>query len=515
MLKRFSAARTVLFTLSLSLLPAFYVLCQTSPEAAKENSKSAAERPKNRDAHSRYYEPTEEELANPLLQGADRERALSRRASLRLVVMISGQLDDTPTIGAGIIFGRGQDKLFVVTANHLIRRASVVARGVKVKLWDSPGLALDAMPTPDFDAESDVAVLEVGLHRAKQIDPCSLFMFQLSDGGGLKRGDNVYGVGNPQGFGWGMSATPEVVAALEPDRILFQSTFLSPGHSGGALLNNWGDLVGIIQSDQPPYGVARRLGVILQKLRDWKYIVELYQPRKMEVYEHDVRFESVLEEAVAAGSLTLVRSLLAACPDVNATNFHGRTPILIASMYGQVEIVRFLVGLGADMHVTTNSTGEGGVNALELAAIHGHAEVVKALLQAGADPTRGEGTTPLHSAVAKGHVEVIKVLGTNPAWLEVNISGLGTPLHVAVREKQLQAVKTLLDLGASPNSRNEHGRTPLHFAVDSGVIEIVEILLKSGADPTVTDDDRRTPLALAHPDQRATMKELFKFRRAK
>jgi hypothetical protein len=430
--------------------------------------------------------------------------------------MISGQMGDTPTIGAGIVFGRGQDKLFVVTANHVIRRASVVARAVKVTFWDSPGLTFDAMPTGDFDPESDVAVLEVDLQQSKQIEPCSLFMFQFSDGRNLKREDTVYGVGNPQGFGWGVSATPEVVAAVEPDRILFQSTFLSPGHSGGGLMDNSGYLVGMIQSDQPPYGVARRLAVILQKLRDWEYIVELYQPREMEIYKWEsVRFDSVLEEAVAAGNLPMTRSLLAACPDVNATNFNGRTPLLIASMYGQVEMVRFLLGLGADMQATTNSTHAGTVNALELAAMHGHADVVRALLQAGADPTWGNGATPLHWAAMSGHVEVIKVLGTNPALLEANRSGLGTPLHVAARDKQLQAVKALLDLGASPNSRSEYGRTPLHEAVGQGSVDVVKMLLKAGANPTMTDVDKKTPLALAHADQRATLKELFKLYRVK
>lgn len=511
MLNRFPAAQTVLA--AFSLLSPFCVPCQTPAEQSKE-SKAQPENQMKR-ARSRYYARAEEEIADPMLQGAERDRVLSRRASLRLVVMIRGELEDTPTLGAGIIFGRGQNSLFVVTANHVVRRGSAVARDIKVQLRDNPGLALDARPTSHFDAAADVAVLEVSLQKSKQVDPCSLFMFQLSDGQELKRGDKVYGVGNPQGFAWGMSAAPEVVALLEPDRILFQSSFLSPGHSGGALLDDSGRMVGMIQSDQPPYGVAGRLTGILQKLRNWKYIVELYQRREMELYHH-VDFESVLEEAVAAGNLTLVRSLLAACPDVNAENFDGRTPLLIASMNGRLETLRFLLELGADTRATTNSTGQGSVNALELAALHGHAEVVKALLQAGADPKgRGDGPSALHWAVMGGNGEVIKVLGTNPALREAKTPGHGTPLHLAVRDKQLQAVKTLLDLGASVNSRDDQGRTPLHTAVSEGVMEAITMLLQAGADPAAKDKNGNTPLALASRNQVGAIQELLRSRGAK
>jgi Trypsin-like peptidase domain len=127
----------------------------------------------------------------------------------------------------------------------------------------------------------------------------------LNDGKDAAKGYEVQAVGNPQGIALGMSVTPEAIGNVERDRILFQSTFLSPGHSGGGLLSADGRIVGMIERDQQPYGVARRLSAILPELRGWRYIVELYQRMPM-IADDYYEFESVLEEAAAKGDLTVL-----------------------------------------------------------------------------------------------------------------------------------------------------------------------------------------------------------------
>src|SRR5579862_5116740 len=57
-------------------------------------------------------------------QDAREDAERNRPLTLKLVAMISGEMDGAPISGAGIVFGRGLDKVYVVTANHVVRRGT-------------------------------------------------------------------------------------------------------------------------------------------------------------------------------------------------------------------------------------------------------------------------------------------------------------------------------------------------------------------------------------------------------
>ncbi len=469
-------------------------LLSQAPARPVDPSRRERELQRHKMQVDQYRALTEEERANPNLDGDARASARRRRVSLRLVVMITGELNDAPVLGAGIVFGRGREKVYVVTANHVVRRGAAGARNLQVKFRDSPSLPLPAELLGQFDASADIAVLSVDTRGARGLDPCSWFFFQLAEAQGLKRGDPVYPVGNPNGFGWGMPVTPDLVAQVADGRILFQSTFLSPGHSGGALLDPFGFLAGMIQGDQPPFGVAVALAGVLQKLRDWGYLVELYQVND--------NFENALEAAAAAGDLNTVRPIVAACPDVNALGFRGRAPLHIAAMYGQVEVVRFLLAAGADV----DARGDIDSTALELACLKGRLETVRVLLAAGAavnQPDRS-GRTPLHLAAREGHVEVINLLCAQGADVNAHAGNGETPLHIAAAENHVEAVNALLARAAVVDARTKDGRTPLHEAVANRYPAVVKALLAGGADPRARTQSGDTPLDLArlHPEIR-------------
>jgi ankyrin repeat protein len=354
-----------------------------------------------------------------------------------------------------------------------------------------------------------VAVLEVDLQASGQFDPCSLVLFQLSEGQHLKRGDIVVALGNPQGIGWGMSVTPEAIGSVEHDKLLFQSTFLSPGHSGGALLDGDGRIIGMIQSDQQPYGVARRLSAIIPELRSWNYVVELYQESPMPKYPRYL-FESVLEEAVAQGDLTVVNKLAEACP-LDDFGF-GRTPLHIGAMHGQTGVVSRLLALGANPNVRANDYAVNGYTPLHLAAEHGHTEVVEVLLAAGADAkisTRSQ--TPVHLAVESGHIDVVKALARNQGLVEKEGLFGRTPLALAIMKKRLDIIAALLAAGASPNARDQEGRTPLHVAVRDRVFDAVPMLLQAGADAEATDTHGKKPLDMVSDRvKRREVAEMFR-----
>jgi ankyrin repeat protein len=63
-----------------------------------------------------------------------------------------------------------------------------------------------------------------------------------------------------------------------------------------------------------------------------------------------------------------VRSLIEAGTNVNASTFHGGTPIFVAAMNGNHEILSMLIAAGANMNAAYKVKVEGGLPAASLPA---------------------------------------------------------------------------------------------------------------------------------------------------
>ncbi|WP_353275377.1 ankyrin repeat domain-containing protein [Wolbachia endosymbiont (group A) of Pipizella viduata] len=89
---------------------------------------------------------------------------------------------------------------------------------------------------------------------------------------------------------------------------------------------------------------------------------------------------------------------------VNATDNSGNTPLHWAALNGEKDVVKALLGEGANVDAKDNR----GWNPLHLAAENYHLEVMGILLSNGASPVNLVnlyGWNPLHLAVAKGDVQ--------------------------------------------------------------------------------------------------------------
>lgn len=448
----------------------------------------------------------------------------------QLVVMISGKLGSEQTFGAGIIFGREKNRLYIATANHVVRKSQEEARDLQVRLKSLPQKLLKANLLKQSDSKLDLAVLSVEGTTTDGIDLCALRMDRVSLTS-VKRGDAVYPVGNPNGVPWVMPAVPDRVAQVVGDHVMVQSTVISVGHSGGGLLDESANVIGMITADQPPFGRVVKMDAILKTVQRWGYPVQL----RVQL----AKGWMPLHKAAHDGDATAVKNLLAdTCRvDVNVRTEHGSAPLHYATKH--VDIIPVLLSAGADLHATDkdgdtplNWAAESGqlksaelliragakidsqnkrnMTALGWAVHNGHTAIVRSLVLAGADVNLVSNAsvltkenrilsydTVLIMAVEKGDREIVEILLKAGAKVNVADDNSKNALQIAVEENKVELAKLLVAAGADVNARIKHrgySATPLHSTAEYGRLEILELLLKAGAKVDTPDQYEQSPL---------------------
>ena len=112
---------------------------------------------------------------------------------------------------------------------------------------------------------------------------------------------------------------------------------------------------------------------------------------------------------------------------------------------------------------------------LMLASLEGQLEIAKRLIALGADVNK-PGWTPLHYAATRGHVDVMVLLLDKFAYIDAASPNGTTPLMMAAFYGTPSAVKLLLEAGADPFLRNEKDLTAINFAQRANRAESAEII---------------------------------------
>jgi len=115
---------------------------------------------------------------------------------------------------------------------------------------------------------------------------------------------------------------------------------------------------------------------------------------------------------------------------------------------------------------------------LMLAALRGHTGLVKKFIARGADVNK-TGWTPLHYAATSGHLEIMRILLDNHAYIDAESPNGTTPLMMAAHYGTAAAVKLLLEEGADPKLKNQLGLTAIDFAQRANRTEAAELIAGS------------------------------------
>lgn len=391
-----------------------------------------------------------------------------------LVVMLSADYDGVPEFGAGIVFGREKDKIFIATASHVVRRGNVKPQSISVRFKQYPDKIFSPVVVKSGgEGGLDLAVLSIDNVSKQGINACTFPFGHLGTTDDLERGDLVYALGNPNGVAWSMSIDPDKLSGLEKNELLFQSSIVGGGYSGGALIDENADIVGMTTADQPPFGRAIKMDAIIKKVKDWGFPVQL---------DYADEDSIPLINAVNRNDMATVKKLLAQCADPNVIDDEDggfSTPLHYAVEDGRKAIVSLLLSAGA----TPNFLNDKGESPLMKAIYAKDVETTKVLLNAGADLNvmDEDGYNPLCYAIHVNSLDLVKILINAKSPVNKNYKSEVTPLRLAVLNRNADIIKLLIDAGGNVNEQDEHGESLLAYATYKADITITDLLRSHGA----------------------------------
>ena len=149
--------------------------------------------------------------------------------------------------GSGIIIGKTDEELLIVTNNHVVEGAD----NLRVLFIDEETCDAEIKGT---DANNDLAVIAVSLGSIKDTTLNEIKVATLGNSDELRIGEDVIAIGNA--LGYGQSVTTGIVSAKnrEINDETITGTFIqtdaaiNPGNSGGALVDINGNVIGINSS---------------------------------------------------------------------------------------------------------------------------------------------------------------------------------------------------------------------------------------------------------------------------
>jgi len=258
-----------------------------------------------------------------------------------------------------------------------------------------------------------------------------------------------------------------------------------------------------IATGETPLMTCARSGSVdaVRRLLEYGAAIDAQEP---------AQHQTALMWAAAEHHFNVVEALIEAHADLNAHSKQGFTAMHFAARQGDRECVQLFLDAGVNVNILSEAgegagtappgpvgsgrttavrktAGANGYTPLLVATVRGQVPLALFLLDHGADPNiEDAGFTPLHWASTEWE-----------SFTANRVYGLDDPMSgIPDRQAKLRLVNALLAHGANPNVRmtkpqpniaggyeDTVGATPFLLASSADDLEIMRILLKAGADP--------------------------------
>jgi len=149
-----------------------------------------------------------------------------------------------PSSGTGIIFDESDDRVYIVTNEHVIENANSISIAIG-RSEEVPAKLLGR------DVQSDLAVIYVLKSDLEEIGIKEVTLAKFGDSAEMQVGEVVIAIGNA--LGQGNTTTMGIVSAKNIQipidgrllTVLQTDAAINPGNSGGPLINSRGEVIGI------------------------------------------------------------------------------------------------------------------------------------------------------------------------------------------------------------------------------------------------------------------------------
>jgi ankyrin repeat protein len=189
----------------------------------------------------------------------------------------------------------------------------------------------------------------------------------------------------------------------------------------------------------------------------------------------------------------------------------GYSALHVAALRGNLATVTALLAKGANPNAQTTKGSPVrrfgsqwalpstliGATPLFVAAIYEEVDIVRVMLQAGASPAIGlpNGITPLLAAAGTA-VEKQTRPSDLARW---NVLDSDTPSVPRAEPDVHEIANLLLDAGADVNHASETGDTALHAAAAGSMLSVIQLLADRGANLDAKNKQGATPLTMTVP----------------
>ncbi len=294
---------------------------------------------------------------------------------------------ESTSVGSGIIIGKNDTELLIVTNNHVVEGADTLS----ASFIDNSVYEATIKGT---DSDNDLAVIAVPLSSISDDTMSQIAVAAVGDSDSLKVGEQVVAIGNA--LGYGQSVTTGIVSATDrtlsssdssDSNTLISSTVttketptyiqtdaaINPGNSGGALVNMKGEVIGInsaklASTEVEGMGYAipiTRVSSIIEELMNETTRTKVADSQKSSIGIAGITVDSNINAAYGIPAGVYVASVTPGSGAEAAgirkgdviTKFDGKTVSTIQELKEKLQYY----AAGEAVSITVQSPGEGGI----------------------------------------------------------------------------------------------------------------------------------------------------------
>lgn len=249
----------------------------------------------------------------------------------------------------------------------------------------------------------------------------------------------------------------------------------------------------------------------LAVIKENQMLVELFVNRQEDLNIGDNDGVTALHYAITNGNKQIVEYLLSLGNkvDVNAVTLKRKwSPLHFAIYFKREDISSLLID---NSNIKVNLISDEGASPLHLAVSRGQVEVVKKLLEKDAkiDVQTKEGYTPLHLAMIKGDINIFTILIEKNPNINTKSKDGKSVLHLAASRGAFSIVERLLNMGATLIDYDKNEYTAAHYAALNDDTEMMKLFIKH--DPKIIAQDTKQSLGIFQIVLNFIIENMFKF----